>query len=282
MLVFLYGKDTYRSSRKLREIILHYQELKQETIHLRVIDCQGAVFSTLETELQTNSLFQTKKLLVLKNLFSNKELLEDVKKWKKFLQATSDTVVFFEQGQVASGDSFARFLKEHAKTQEFAPLSLPSLKIWIEKEFLAYKVAFLPALVDKLMRVCHNDLWALEQEIQKLSAFAKSADSPLDLGNTSLLLKEPLETDIFLTINTLKRGDKRKALEFLASHIEKGESPFYLISMLSWGVRSLAKASALPKEKIAHMHENIFETDLAMKTGKMEGSIALFSLAAKL
>lgn len=277
MLIFLHGEDTYRSLLKLKEILRQYQSLKHESIDTRIIDCENAVFSTLGTELRANSLFQTKKLLVLKNLFANRELLENISTWKKFLQATADTVVFFEQREVPKSNSFAKFLAEHAKAQEFAPLGSASLKTWIQKEFLQYQVKTESLLIDKLIQVCGNDLWKLAQEVQKLAAFAKS-QSEAELRG--LLLETPPETDIFATINTLKQGNKRTALKLLASHFEKGESPFYLVSMFAWGVRSLAKFT--DAVSIKTMHEKVFQTDLAMKTGRVEPTLALFSLAASL
>ncbi|MDO8577390.1 MAG: hypothetical protein Q7R55_00785 [Candidatus Wildermuthbacteria bacterium] len=272
MLIFLYGKDTYRSLLKLEELRSHYQGLHKESIHSRVIDCQTAVFSLLETELKTQSLFQTKKLIILKNLFQNKELLEKLKEWKKFFLETQDIIVFFE-GEAKTKDPFFDFLKEHAKTQEFLPLSVPSLKAWIVKEFLGYKVEPKEGVAEKLLRLHRNDLFALANEIKKLAAFAKTEGSLLSLEKANLLLKEPLETDIFLTIDTVKRGDKKKALELLLSHLEKGESPFYILSMLSWYARTQGTRA---------FHEKVWETDLAMKTGKMEPNLALFSLIASL
>ncbi|OHA69007.1 MAG: hypothetical protein A3A27_02940 [Candidatus Wildermuthbacteria bacterium RIFCSPLOWO2_01_FULL_47_18] len=272
MLIFLYGADTYRSLQKLKELRSHYQTLHKESIHSRVIDCQDAVFSLLETELKTRSLFQTKKLVVLKNLFQNKELLDKLREWQKFFLETQDIIVFFE-GELKTKDPFFGFLKEHAKTQEFLPLFTSSLKTWIAKEFLAYKVKPGEGVVDKLVRLHKNDLFALANEIKKLAAFAKTNNSSLSLEHANLLLKEPLETDIFLTIDTIKRGNKRKALELLLSHLEKGESPFYILSMLSWYARTQGTLS---------IHEKVWETDLAMKTGAMEPNLALFSLVASL
>lgn len=283
MLIFLYGKDTYRSSRKLGEITAHYKELHKESIHSRVIDCEEAVFSLLETELKTQSLFQTKKLVVLRNLFQNKELLEKLKEWKKFFLETQDIVVFFEQGEVKGRDPFFTFLKEHAKAQEFLPLSPASLRAWVQKEFLGYEVRLGEGVVDTLVRIHKNDLFALANEIKKLAAFVslceiprsgtKTEGSALSLEQATLLLKEPLETDIFFTIDTIQQGNKKKALEFLLSHLEKGESPFYLLSMFAWYARTKGTKA---------MHEKIFQTDLAMKTGKMEPNLALFSLVASL
>ncbi|MBI2642098.1 MAG: hypothetical protein HYW96_00795, partial [Candidatus Wildermuthbacteria bacterium] len=122
-------------------------------------------------------------------------------------------------------------------------------------------------------RLHHNDLFALANEIKKLAAFAKTEGSVLNLEHADLLLKEPLETDIFLTIDTIKRGNKKRALELLVSHLEKGESPFYIRSMLSWYARTQGTKDA---------HEKVWGTDLAMKTGAMEPNLALFSLVASL
>lgn len=275
MLIFLFGEDTFRSRAKLRELKEHYLKLHKEAIHLRTLDCQDAVFSSLETELQTQSLFRTKKLVVLQNLSQNKEFKERMEDWKKFLLKTEDILVFFEEGKVAAKDGFFRFLKEHAKTQEFALLQLASVKTWIQREFSNLGTKAEAGVAEMLIRSLRNNLWALSQEIRKLVAFAKSQNREITKADAALFVKEPLEADIFETLSLLKQGNKKSALERLSMHFTKGESPFYLLSMFSWYARARA-------EDPRAVHEKVFKTDLAMKTGKMEPTVALFSLVAEL
>lgn len=275
MLIFLFGQDTFRSSLKLREILLQYQKLHEESIHVRFIDCEEAQFSSFQTEAQSNSLFKIKKLLVVKNPFHSKEFVEKLKEQKKLLVETTDIVVFFEKGGVAAKDPFFKFLKEKAKTQEFAPLTPVSLGAWIVKAFAAFDTKADPGVADLLMRSCGNDLWKVSQEIQKLSAFSKSGNSLLKQKDAALFLQEPLEADVFQTLSLAGQGSKAKALERLALHFAKGESPFYLLSMFSWYARARARD---PKAA----HEKVFQADLAMKTGREDPGLALFSLAAGL
>ena len=275
MLIFLFGQDTFRSNLKLRELREHYRQLHKESIHLRVLDCQEAVFSSFETELETQSLFQTKKLVVIKNLFQNKEYVSRMGEWKRSLLKSDDIIVFFEEGKLAVKDAFFRFLKEHAKTQEFSPLTLASVKAWIAREFSALHVKAAPGVIEALVRSFQNDLWALSQEIRKLAAFSKSRDSSVMETDAALFLREPLEADIFQTLSLLQQGNKKQGLEKLAQHLERGESPFYLLSMFSWFARSRAKDSKA-------FHEKVFKTDLAMKTGRIDPALALFSLAVSL
>ncbi|MDP2637358.1 MAG: hypothetical protein Q8P03_01965 [bacterium] len=275
MLIFLFGQDTYRSNRKLQELREHYLRAHKESIHLRVLDCQEAVFSSFETELETQSLFQTKKLVVVKNLFQNKEWVERMEEWKKFLLKTEDIIVFFEEGKLAAKGAFFRFLKEHAKTQEFSPLPPASVKAWIAREFSTLGVKAGSGVAEALTRSFQNDLWALSQEIRKLAAFSKSRNSSVTETDAALFLREPLEADIFQTLSLLQQGDKKRGLEKLAEHLEKGESPFYLLSMFSWYARARARDAKT-------VHEKVFKTDLAMKTGRIDPALALFSLAASL
>ncbi len=63
MIIFLYGEDTYRSRRKLEEIVAHYKEIHKSGLNLKYLDGKNADLSDVKGELQTASMFKEKKLL---------------------------------------------------------------------------------------------------------------------------------------------------------------------------------------------------------------------------
>ncbi|MBI1971251.1 MAG: DNA polymerase III subunit delta [Candidatus Wildermuthbacteria bacterium] len=275
MLVFLFGKETFLARRKLQEIIAEYATRHANPVHLRRLDCSTVDPSQLQTELQTNSLFQDKKLLIVQNALGNPAIAEFLAQRKKILETSKDIIVFFEEGDPKKSQPLFRLLQTRAKTQEFAPLEGPRLRKWITQEFWRYGVQIETEAVAVLQKEIGSDAWQLSNEIKKLAAFAKSKNSFLRTKDLKPFFQQiNLETDVFAAINALRAGNKKRALELLCVRLEKGDRPLSMLPMLSWYIRTLANPRV--------MHEKIFQTDLAIKTGKQEPAVALFSLVAGL
>ena len=69
MIFFLYGQDVYRSRAKLREIIEHYKKARKSGLNLKVFDFKKADFQDFKDVIRSVSMFNEKKLIILKNAF---------------------------------------------------------------------------------------------------------------------------------------------------------------------------------------------------------------------
>lgn len=303
MLIFLHGEDTFRSSLKIQEIKEKYS--KTQGHNLRVFDCSILESSVLKEELGAVSLFRDKKLLILRDLFSNKGLQDFLLEQKDALLKTDDVFVFWEQGPFKKSSRLFKFLSEHAKVQEFSLLSDASLHQWAQREFQKYSANIETKALDLLLQSTGNDLWRLSNEIQKLAAFSSS----LSLTDVQSMVVRESETDIFATIDAVAAGQKARALNFLSQHLEKGESPLYLLSMIAYQFRNLlevkdakerktplkalslhpyvlmkaeATASKLSFEKLKQIYTKIVDADKAIKTGESSPEITLSLLVAQL
>ncbi|MDI6592096.1 MAG: DNA polymerase III subunit delta [Patescibacteria group bacterium] len=292
MIIFLYGPDTYRSRQKLNEIIIYYKKIHQSGLNLKIFDLKEKNFQEFKDEIQSVSMFAEKKLIIVKNTFLNKNFKENfLKDSKKFTQS-KDIILFYEEGEVLK-DEFFNFLKKYGKSQEFKLLEGEKLKNWIKKEFEGYQVKTEPGVVERLINFVGNDLWQLNNEIKKLISYKKN--KKIEIKDVDLLVRPKIETDIFQTIDWLALKNKKKALESLHRHLEKGESPFYLLSMINFQFRNLLMAksgnlrgmhSFLAKktlwqskkftlQELKKIYQKIFEVDLSIKTGKIDPETAL-------
>jgi DNA polymerase-3 subunit delta len=289
MLFFLYGADTYRSHQKLKEIITRYKNL--EYFNDESLNVQNFIDKTKQF-----SIFKEKKLIILFNFFYNLELkkrfLEEEKK-SKFLTKIEDITVFYEEKEVSEKDAFFVFLKKHAKCQEFKLLDGQKLKNWIEKEFSQYHSKISQKAIQKLIDFVGQDLWQLSNEIKKLASYKK--DQKVELKDVQLLIRSKIEVDIFKTIDAIALKDKKRALFFLHKHLEKGDNPLYLLSMINFQFRNLliikdggktqlhpyvlkknySQAQKFTIKELEDIYQKIFQTDLDIKTGKLNPQIAL-------
>ena len=68
MIYFIYGEDSYRSKRKLEEIVLGYKEKHKSGLNLIYVDANDEDFSDFYSHLKINSMFAEKKLIIIKNV----------------------------------------------------------------------------------------------------------------------------------------------------------------------------------------------------------------------
>lgn len=302
MIIFLYGQDTYRMREKMKEIVEHYKKVHKSGLNLKYSE----KIEDLEDNLKQTSMFKEKKLIILANLFSNPELKE------KFLEKikTDDIILIYQEGDIDKNNSLFRFLKENAKCQEFEFLQGAKLTNWIKKEFEKYGAQIDSQVVAKLIEYVGSDLWQMSNEIKKLASYKKKELSSSDI---ELLVKPKIETDIFKTIDAIAEKDKKKALGLLHKHLEKGDSPLYLLSMINYQFRNLLmvkdfiekfkpyniilRESGLHPfvvkksynlcqrftlQELKKIFQKIFQTDLEIKTGRIEPETGLDLLIAEI
>jgi len=310
MIIFLYGPDTYRSREKLNEIVEHYKKIHKSGLNLKFLDLKEKDFQDFKNEVQISSMFSERKLLVLKNAFENfdfkKKFSAEIEKFVK-----SEEVILFYEEEIKK-DKFFQTLKKFSEYQEFQLLDGERLKNWVKKEFKKYQAKIDSAVLEKLIEFVGNDLWQMANEIKKLVAYKTGHNQittvtklcpEIEREDVELLVKSKIETDIFKTIDAIAAKNKKRALKLLKAHLEKGDSPLYLLSMINFQFRNLLIIKDLIEKNLSpysftnlhpyvikksisllgkfsfselkKIYQKIFEVDLDIKTGKIEPEMAL-------
>ena len=250
MLYFLYGPDSYRSRKKLEEMVGRYKALRNGGLNFDMIDAAKTDFAEFSSLLNSNSMFAEKKLVVVKNLFGSKQFQELFLGAMKSFTAMADIVVVYESDAVDERTKIFKELRKTATCQECKALDAKQVRQWAQEEFgrLGQKIN-LDAL-DLLVRSTGSDLWRLAGEIQKLNAFRRRETIKKD--DVTLLVKPKIETDIFKTIDALAAKDRRTAVELMQKHLETGESPLYLMSMIAYQFRNLLVIKELAQQGLMY------------------------------
>lgn len=325
MIYFIYGEDSYRSKRKLGEIIDGYKKVHKSGLNLIYVDAKQTSFNDFYSNFKITSMFAEKKLIILENVFGvakastskeekevkdsefQKELLENI----KGLEEIKDIIVIYEDKMPDKRTKLFKSLIKQAKCQESAYLQPAALKSWVVAEFTKNKVRINYDAIDLLISFVKNDLWQMENEINKLSNY-RSADC-VTKADVELLVKPNIENEIFKTIDALASKDKKQALFLLHKHIEDGDAPLYLLSMVSYQFKNLliikelqdaqnsypmvVKKSGIhpfvaqksyylcnqfSSEKLKKIYQKIFQIDLDIKVGKIEPELALDLLISEI
>jgi DNA polymerase-3 subunit delta len=242
------------------------------------------------------------------NLEFKKRLLEEVKSPTKIWWGTENIVLLYETNQIPEKDPLFLFLKKNAKFQEFKLLEGQRLKNWVKREFEKYGVKIEANALEKLIDFVGNNLWQMENEIKKLVSFRKG--EIIEEKDVELLVKPKIESDIFETIDAIASKDKKRAIQLLKAHLEKGDSPLYLFSMIIFQFRNLLIIKDLIEKnfspytstnlhpyiikkniflsrkfkfsELKKIYQKIFQLDFEIKKGKIEPETALDLLITEL
>jgi len=307
MIIFLYGKDTYRMREKMKEIVEHYKKVHKSGLNLKYFD----VFSDFEDDIKQASMFKEKKLVIINDLFSNSEFKERFSEKKKDFLGSEDIILIYQEKDFIKSDSLYKFLKKNIKSQEFELLTGAKLRSWVKKEFEKYDSEINPEALDLLIEYSGNDLWRMNNEIMKLVNYKNK--EIINKKDINLLIRSKIETDIFKTVDAIAERNKSKALKLIHKHLEKGDSPLYLFSMINYQFRNLlivkdfiekcrpygiileksglhpyvvkksySQSYKFSFQELKKIYQKIFEIDFQIKTGKIEPEAGLDLFIAEL
>jgi len=319
MIFFLYGKDSFRSYQKLKEIQDKYQKTYPQTLSFYQIDKDKDILE-IKSLLESSPLFQQNKLIVLKNIFLKKadeqKKLIELLKAKKIDKAKNTFLVFWERDDVDKRGSLFKYLEKTAKTQKFSKLNKLQRKNWVKKivadKFPDFKIQ--SYLIDYFIVNLDCNLWRIYHEIEKLATYQAQTKKPLTKDDLENMVVFPMEADIFKTIDAIASKDKKQALKALAIHFKNLEPELKILAMLEYQFRSLIKVKSLTEEKkdyykiqretkihpysfrkiyssvgnfsmdeLRNIYEELFILDIGFKTGKIKDKkIALEMFVVKI
>src|SRR3989304_3750337 len=239
MLIILHGENDFFSRRKLNEIIAQYRLKHKTGLSFFSFDpvFGGFDFSDFKSAVETVAMFSEKKLIVLKNLA--KEIPVDYLKEKKLKEDTETVIVFYESialDQKKNKDIVWLFEKP-AISQESKNFEGVKLNSWIVSEVEHRGGKISEDALGLLAASCGNDLWRLDNEINKLLAFSPSVTKE----NVSLLIPRNIEVDVFSAFYYLSEKNNKDAVEQFARVIRQGEDPIKTFGLIVFQYRALLK-----------------------------------------
>ncbi len=308
MLIFFYGEDTYRIKEGVKLMIERY---KNKGFVLKFFNCQensSDLTNYFKDEINQYSIFKKKELVVISNVFSSpgdirKKLLEE----KEKLTDSKNVFLFFEEEKdINKKDKFFSFLRKKAECQEFRLFSFKEVKNWAGRKFNKRNFKVEEAALELLVQYAGINLWRVKNEVEKLMNY-RIKEKFIEKKDVEILVKpENLELNIFTIVDVISQKKKNKALKLLRFYLEKGDSPLYLLTMISYQFRNLLivkdliskgysydfalKKSGLHPfvfkktysqsfkfsfEELKKIYRKILEIDFTIKNGKIEPFFAL-------
>ena len=201
---------------------------------------------------------------------------------------------------------------ERGYAKQFAPPNDRDLPRWVTKRVGKHGGEIDPQAVQQLAAVVGTDLRLLDQEIVKLVTYT-NAERPITTADVEKLVPYAQTAIVFDMVDALGRRDGRTASQTLHRLLDAGEHPMGLLAMIVRQFRLLIQvkelriegASARDAAKALKLHpfptgklykqsshftaaqletvyRHLLDTDVDIKTGKIEVELALDLLVAGL
>jgi len=240
------------------------------------VDGKAMTASDLSRLFATDSLFAKKRLVLVKNIFANKQdaFVAVLADYLAKLQ-TDNIIIFYEEKVVMDKNKKAALALEKDKTKVFSKtqqklwqvlsagyvmycplLSDAELVKWIAQKLAPEQLTINRAAERFLLGTIGSDLWALNNELDKLIAYklrvrdnekhtpassfgaAQDGSHPSEEGNITeadikLLVNYELTQPIFDLTDAIGNRDKLRALNILNQQLEQSTAPLYLLAMLN-------------------------------------------------
>lgn len=179
------------------------------------------------------------------------------------------------------------------------------LQAWIRRRARGKGVEITPAAIALLDTWIGSNLRLLDQELEKLATYVGS-EGKIDRPEVERLVSAVQEANIFHMVDALGGRDGRRALRLLRQLLNEGAEPLYLLTMIVRQFRLLLQARELdtkgtPAPLMARQMEvppfiarkclqqalnfrpaelraimgQLLEIDFGIKTGQLDGSLAL-------
>lgn len=294
MIYFLYGPDTYRSRRKLREIVAEFRKKSGGNLGVTRIDAGEKPEEVLGIG-RTRSLFSAKELFVVEGAISAGEREAEyvtmmLLGWKN----NPDLTVIFWEGEVDETSKLFKEIEKNAtKAQEFKLLPAAKVEDWISREAAERGVRLAAPDRKSLVLRYGSDLWAMASELAKMRDGWEVA--------TKTRQEEKIWnfTDAFLK-------NKRSSFRALISLLESGYETYYITGALAGALRNLAvvwhgletgrlkkaaagmnpyvvrknveMAGSVDGVKIKQLFADLLRADVEIKTGKLPPPLPLAKL----
>ncbi len=222
------------------------------------------------------------------------------------------TVLVFIDGKVKNSNPLFKELLPRAEVRSFPLLKNSKLRQWIGRSVTQEGGSISPQAVELLARLVGGNLWTMASEIRKLVLF--TIGRSIEEDDVKTLASHTQQASVFTMVDAILEFKVGLAEPALQELLRVGVAPAYLLVMLSRQVRQLVRAKELRKagqsegeiqdrlgityefalrktleqagrfslERLKELYQKLLEADLAIKTGKYGGELALNILVAEL
>jgi len=272
MILFFYGEDDFRLKQKVKQLKEKFISASLGDTNLVILDGAKLTYEEFIRQILAMPFLAKSRLVIINDLLKEgkKEVQEKVvEALKKVPEST--VLVLVEMGQPDKRTSLYKKLNQPKISQEFKPMDLGEVKVWAKHEIEVRGAQIEPTALEKLVEYVGNDLWRMENEIEKLICYKSMSSSSRiksdklpkggDLGSRSndqpigsdiiktndviLLVRPQIQSNIFDLVDAIANKNFKRALKELHQLQDNGEHELKILATVVTQYRNLIVARDL-------------------------------------
>lgn len=236
----------------------------------------------------------------------------------RYLPTVPETthLILNESKQLPARHPVLTLAASHKQQIEVRAFTAPSLKKgelgrWVEQRAKAKGARLEAGVADELATFIGTDLRVIDSELEKLSLHAGSR--AITHADVRLMVPYAQQANIFNMVDALGNRQTQQAFRLLSQLHNEGAHPLYLLTMIVRQYRillqvkelarqglgqdaiaqqlglhtfptgkAMAQAQRYTEQQLASIYDRLLDTDVAIKTGRMEALLALNLLVVEL
>ncbi|MCX6795211.1 MAG: DNA polymerase III subunit delta [Candidatus Falkowbacteria bacterium] len=244
MIIFLYGADTFRSHRKLKEIRQNFQDkVDSGASSISTLDGAKIGIKEIAEQINTGSLFVNKRLIIIEDFFNNKQEkifteLKDYLEKQKLADLDDRNVLIFLDGELNTKNSPLKtktktlfgFLAGQKLSQEFKTLSPLQLNNFVKEELAKEGKTISPAAASELVARHQGGLWQISNEIKKLTYF--KTEGRIESKDLEEIGSRAYGEDVFSFTDALGSRNKKLTVKLFEEQISAGIDIEQMLAMM--------------------------------------------------
>lgn len=250
MIFFIYGEDTYQSRQKLKELKNEFIKKHDKSgLNITTLDGEKLDIEKFRNAVSGSSFLSTKRLIVIENLLSKNKGQKIFEEINDYLYTNKElpkdnSLIFWESAGFAKKKFNAKKDKKSTPKKNpllgnllaekyFKPFDLltnAQLMDWVRKKIKTEQINIDASALQMLVAYVGNDLWQLNQEMEKLLAYGRGRD--IKAQDVEFLVKAKFNDNIFHLVDAIGQKNKKLALKLLSDQLDGGNSFDELFPMI--------------------------------------------------
>lgn len=245
-LFFMYGDDSLSLLQEVERWKSTFIE-KQTEVNLEMLQGETVSLSDLSSSLLSTPFLADKRLIILKNFLGHLES-SDQKKVEALLDKIPDCnlLLWVETGSVDKRGALLKTLMKIAHPKLFAAPKGAQLLQWVNRRAELHGGQMADRASSYLIQIVGENLYKLENEIQKLCLFAEG--KTITIETIDDLVSGRIEQSIFALTDHIAQKNRKAALSTLKELETQGHEAPYLFAMIARQFRLLLEVKALAEE----------------------------------
>jgi DNA polymerase-3 subunit delta len=237
MIIFLYGKDTFRSRQQLKKMIEKFcADRDPQGLNTARLDAEKEKGGQILEQTLAQPFLAEKRMVVIENLLVSKQVdvrAEFLKRIEEKRLPENNVIVFWEgtdKFKTKDAKAFFSRLLQEKYTQYFELFLGAKLEAWISTECDARDGLIGRDVAGYLAKHVGEDMWRLSSLIDQLVAFADGKE--VTLPDVQLFLDEKHDDNIFNLIDAIVGKQSKHVFAMIEEQYRNGKDAGYIFAMI--------------------------------------------------